>query len=235
MDPTARHWKVFDEGLPILTHEYSFGPGAANALAVGGERGLIVVSPPCRARAGVFDELGRYGMVRALVAPNAYHTMGVAEWKARFPDADVYAPAQSIARLRKVSGEQRIRPIDDIQAIAGKRVRFVDMPHYRTGETLICIDSSQGLVWYVTDVILNMKSLPSHPVARWLFRVSGSAPGLRFNNIAPLFMVRDRRALRRWILAEASRQKPRWIIPAHGEIVDLEADVASARRLLAAS
>ena len=28
-------WQVFDAELPILTHEYSFGPGTANALAVG--------------------------------------------------------------------------------------------------------------------------------------------------------------------------------------------------------
>ncbi len=86
-------------------------------------------------------------------------------------------------------------------------------------------------MWYVTDAILNMKALPRHAVARLLFGLTGSAPGLRFNNVAPLFMVKDRRALRRWLAAEADRQQPRWLIPAHGDVVDVEAERESVRRL----
>jgi hypothetical protein len=36
-----------------------------------------------------------------------------------------------------------------------------------------------------------MPQLPAHPIARFAFRVSGSAPGLRMNGIAPLFMVKE--------------------------------------------
>ena len=36
MQTTPHGWKVFDAATPILTYEYSFGPGTANALAVGG-------------------------------------------------------------------------------------------------------------------------------------------------------------------------------------------------------
>jgi hypothetical protein len=42
--------------------------------------------------------------VRALIATNAFHTLGIASWKARFPDASVFAPAQSLARVTQVSG-----------------------------------------------------------------------------------------------------------------------------------
>lgn len=94
MQPTSQGWKVFDAAIPVLTCSYSFGPAPANALAVGADGGLFVVSPPYHATEGAFEQLRQYGAV------------------------------------------------------------------------------------------------------------SGSAPGLRFNNIAPLFMVRDRRALRRWLAAE---------------------------------
>lgn len=64
-----------------------------------------------------------------------------------------------------------------------------------------------------------------------VFHTLGSAPGPRDNGVAPPFMMRDRRAVRRWPGAKAARQKPRWLIPAHGDIVDLDANTEARRRL----
>ncbi|MBK7662563.1 MAG: hypothetical protein IPJ21_03255 [Sterolibacteriaceae bacterium] len=232
MDKTPHGWNVFDAQTPILTYAYSFGPGIANALAVGCEGGLMVLSPPRKAE-GAFEDLERFGAVRALVATNAFHHMGLAKWKARCPAAELFAPAQSIARVERQTGLRDIQPIDNARAITGPRLDLVDMPFYKTGEVLLRVDSAHGLVWYVTDVIMNMRELPRHPLARLAFRLSGSAPGLRYNNIAPLFMVRDKAALRRWLADEARNKPPRWLIPAHGDIVDLAADPDAARRLFA--
>lgn len=232
-DTTPHGWNLFDERTPILTHAYSFGPGIANALAVGGENGLVVVSPPRRVTTGVFEDLARFGRVRALVAPNAFHYMGLPEWKAHFPDAQLFAPAQSIARVAKKTGLEGVRPLAAAAGIAGARLELVDMPYYRTGEALVRIATDRGTVWYVTDVVLNMPELPAHPVARFVFRATGSAPGLRYNNVAPLFMVRDRAALRRWLAGEAAKDPPRWLIPAHGDIVDWSAAPGAAARFFA--
>lgn len=228
--PSTARWKVFESATPILTYEYSFGPGEANALAVGGKEGLVVVSPPCRAPAEAFDELSRYGVVRALVAPNAFHHLGLAEWKARFPGAAVFAPAQAVARVAKHSG-LHVQPIAEAASLLGDRLEIVDMPHYKTGELLVRIASARGCVWYVTDVIMNMPVLPRNPIAGLVFRLSGSAPGLRFNNIAPLFMVNDKAALRRWIADEFRKAPPAWLIAAHGDPVDFEANPKAARDL----
>ena len=230
MHPTPR-WTVFDPDARILTCEYSFGPGLATSLAAGGDAGLVIVSPPCRVAGTVLDEVERFGPVCALVASNAFHHMGLAQWKARFPQAALFAPAQSIARVQKQSGLQDIRPLAEAGALTGPRLSLIDMPHYRTGEVLVRIDAARGRVWYVTDVILNMPVLPRHPVARLLFGLTRSAPGLRFNNLAPLFMVRDKAALRRWIADEAAQRPPRWLIPAHGDVVDFQADPQAGRRL----
>ena len=224
-------WKVFDAKLPILTCEYSFGPGTATALAVGGKTGLIVVSPPCRVAEGVFADLSRYGSVRALIASNAFHYLGLAEWKARFPGAALFAPTQSILRVEKRSKLYGIRPLSETIPIAGPRVELIDLPHYKTGEALVRIASDRGSVWYVTDVIMNLRAPPSNPVVRLLFRLSGSGPGLKFNNIAPLFMVADKAALRRWVADEFRRAPPRWLIPAHGDIVEFAANPGAASAL----
>jgi len=202
MQTSGHVWKVFDALTPILICEYSFGHGLANALAVGGKEGLFVISPPCRAGPQAFETLSQYGAVRALVASNAFHHLGIPEWKTRFPDAEIFAPAQSMARVAKHSGLRGIRPLAQAASIAGSRLELVDMPHYKTGEALARIVTDRGLVWYVTDLIMNMSVLPPHPLAKLMFRLTGSAPGLRFNNIAPLFMVKDKQALRRWVADE---------------------------------
>lgn len=233
MDNGSGTWQVFDDQTPVLTFEYSFGPGLATALAVGGADGLVVVSPPCWVSAAVFDTLAQFGPVRALVASNAYHHMGLSEWKARFPDAQVFAPAQSIARVEKKTGLGSIRPLAEADAFTGPRLELIDMPHYRTGEVLVRIDTARGLAWYVTDIIFNFPDLPPHPIARFVFRITGSAPGLRWNNIAPFIMMKDKGAVRRWLAAEAASKPPRWLIPAHGGIVDFEAEPEAAKRLFA--
>ena len=231
MQATVQGWKVFDPRTPILTCEYSFGPGVAVSLAVGGQNGLVVVSPPCRVAAGAFDELSPYGEVRALVASNAFHHMGIPEWKARFPSAAIFAPVQAIARVEKRSGLSGIRALYDAASITGTRLELVDMPHYKTGEVLVRIITDRGLVWYVTDVIMNLPVLPKNPMAKLMFGLSHSGPGLKFNNIAPLFMVADKAALRRWVADEFRKSPPRWLIPAHGEIVDFEASPDAGRAL----
>jgi hypothetical protein len=231
---TPHGWKVFDAGLPILTYEYSFGPGTSTALAAGGRDGLIVVSPPCRVEPGVLDDLAPFGAVRALVASNAFHHLGLPAWKARFPDAALFAPAQAVARVTRKTGLGGVRPLADAAAIAGPRVELVDMPYYRTGEVLVRMTTDRGAVWYVTDIIMNWPVLPKNPVARIMFGLSGSGPGLKFNNISPLFMVKDRKALRRWFADEFRKAPPTWLIPAHGDVVDFTADAAAPRSLFGA-
>ena len=231
MDTTKNGWKVFDAHTPILTYEYSFGPGTANALAVGVEGGILVVSPPCRVASGVFEDLSPYGSVRALVASNAFHYLGLAEWKARFPDAALFAPAQAIARVERQSRLLGIRPLAEAASITGSRLELTDMPHYKTGEVLVRVATERGLVWYVTDIAMNLPVLPRNPVFQLLFRLSGSGPGLKLNNIAPLFMVRDKAALKRWLAAEFEKAPPSWLIPAHGDIVECVANQDAVRKL----
>jgi hypothetical protein len=221
MDKTPPRWRVFDPETPVLTCAYSFGPGTANALAVGTPAGLFVLSPPARAADAVFDELGVYGTVAALVAPNAFHHMGLVEWKKRFPQAPVFAPVQAVARVSRKTHIAEVQPVGAARELAGPRVELVDMPHYRTGEILARVESRRGLAWYVTDVVSNLPSLPSNPLIGFIYSASGSAPGLKFNNFASLFMVRDKRALKRWLAAECRQDPPRWLIPAHGEIAEL--------------
>lgn len=234
MEARPSAWDVFDAATPVLTCTYSFGPGTANALAIGGVEGLFVVSPPYRAPAGLFDDLARYGVVRALVASNAFHYLGIPEWKARFPEADIFAPAQSVGRVQRKTGLTGIKPLAQAQPLAGAGLDLIDMPHYKTGEVLVRAATGRGRMWYFTDFVFNLPALPPNLIVKALFGLSRSAPGLRVNNIAPLFMVKDKPALKRWLADEMRRDAPQWLIPAHGDIASIRSPADTARELFGA-
>jgi hypothetical protein len=226
-------WQVFDGDMPVLTCSYAVGPAVSNALAVGTPNGLVLVSPPYRAPETVYEGLQEYGHVGALVASNAFHHMGIPEWKARFPDAQVFAPAQSVHRVRKKTHIEEVSPLATAASRTGERLELTDMPYYRTGEALVRIQTTRGLAWYVTDIILNIRELPRNPLLKLVFKLTASAPGLRFNKIGPKLMVRDGRALKAWLKQEYNRTKPRWLIATHGAIADLEAEREAVNRLFA--
>jgi len=208
-------WTVAEPSLPALTCTYSFGPGLANALAFVVDGGVVVVSPPSRPTEGTFAELEKHGPVRALIAPNSFHHLGLPAWKARYPDAPIFAPAQSIARIEKQSKLSGLRPVAEAAKLVGDRVELLDMPHYRTGEILIRWRVDGGWAWYVTDVAMNITS-PLKGLFGLVFRLTKSTPGFRRNAVGGTFMVKDKRALYAWIAEQAEKTPPRLLVMCHG-------------------
>jgi hypothetical protein len=93
------------------------------------------------------------------------------------------------------------------------------MPHYKTGEVLVRYKNGDQLVWYVTDVIMNLKELPPKFPFNLMFKWTKSAPGLRPSGIAAMFMVKDKASLYRWIRAELDAHPPTALVPCHGDAV----------------
>jgi hypothetical protein len=224
----ASSWTVVEPSLPALTYTYKFGPGIANALAVPVSGGFAVVSPPCNAPDTMFTGLEEHGPVRALVAPNAFHSLGLAPWKARYPDVPIFAPAQSIPRLQKQTKLTGLRPVAEMKELLGDRVEIVDMPHYKTGEVLVRWRIEGGYGWYLTDVMFNMPKLPPGPFGL-MMRWTRSGPGLRRNALAGLFMVKDKRALYGWLAEQAEKTPPTLLVACHGD-TERPADPAAAIR-----
>jgi hypothetical protein len=224
-------WNLVDADVPLLTYTYSFGPGLATALAVGVDGGLAVVSPPCNVPDDAYASLEKHGAVKALVASNAYHHMGLAPWKKRFPDAVVYAPAQAVGRVQKQSGLAGIKPLADMPR-ASNGTELVDMPHWKTGEVLVRAPGKGGKpVWYVTDVVMNLPRLPPG-LFGLLFKVLKTAPGIRFNKMASLFMMKDAAAVKRWLLDEATKAPPSRVLVCHGDHFDVSPDLRELRAAL---
>jgi hypothetical protein len=226
-------WTVVEPNLPALAHRYSFGSGYATSLALTlADGGIIVVSPPSNVADAVYTDLEARGPLRALIAPNAFHSMGLAPWQARYPSVPIFAPVQSIPRLQKTTKLSVIRPLEEAAGLVGDCVELVDMPHYKTGEALIRWRTEGGWAWFMTDVAFNLPKLPPGPfglVMKW----TKSAPGFRRYALAPLFMIKDKRKLYAWIEEQAAKTPPVLVVPCHGEPVTLADPVAGVRAAFA--
>ena len=231
---TTTAWNVVDSAVPLWTWQYSFGHGIANGMAVGIEGGWAVVSPPYNAPDSAYQALADKAPVKALVASNAFHHMGLPAWKQRFPDAVVYAPTQALTRIEKQTRLTGIKPLSELAAVAGSRVDFIDLPHYRNklGEVLVRVHTDAGCVWYTTDIVMNIPALPMLSPLGLMFRLTNSGPGFRFGNLPALLMVRDRPALKRFLLDTAEQNPPSMIVTAHGAPIKLDQPVSELRGLM---
>ena len=220
-------WNIIDDEALVLWREYSFAKGAyATTLVFRGVDGLVVVSPGKGMSDREYDALREHGEVRALVANNTFHHLGQPPWRARFPDAASYAPSGALKVLEKKAPGVPFRPLHDLALPA--HVRCDDPPGYKTGEAFFSIRTGKGTVWFTGDLLTNIQRTPGPPV-RWLFTWTGSAPGFRLFRPGVWLCVRDKKALRAWMLERLASDPPSIVVPAHGPTFDA-GDVARLAR-----
>ena len=237
MDTTANGWKVLDRAAGVLIYEYSFAKqGYANTfVARMANDKLLVVSPATRISDAALDDLREFGEVGAVIAPNGFHHLGVAEWRTKFPSARFFAAPETVLRVRqKNPGAGAFEPISLVPLVAGPRIGIGEVENTKCGETWVWVQVDSGHIWFVSDILANIPKLPSNPVAKLLFWLSKSAPGYRVFHLAMRFMVKDKRATLRALSDEMKQRPPSMVVPAHG--VPLEgADVAEKTQALLAA
>jgi hypothetical protein len=220
-------WNIIDDEALVLWREYSFAKNAyATMLVFRGVDGLVVVSPGTGVSDREYDALREHGEVRALVANNTYHHLGQTPWRARFPDTVSYAPSGALKVLEKKAPGVPFRPLPDLAL--PEHVRSDDPPGYKTGEAFFSIRTRKGAVWFTGDLLTNIQRTPGPPL-RWLFTWTGSAPGFRLFKPGVWLVVRDKKALRAWMLDRLASDPPSFVVPAHGPMFD-DGDVAALAR-----
>jgi hypothetical protein len=219
-------WNIIDEDALVLWREYTFRDGAyATTLVFRGVDGLVVVSPGKGMAARELDALREHGEVRALVANNHFHHLGQSEWRARFPEAVSYAPSGALQALQKKS-DVPFRPLAELALPA--HVSCEEPPGYRAGDAFLRIRTGKGTVWFTGDLLTNIQHTPGPPL-RWLFTWTGSAPGFRLFKPGVWAFVRDRGALKAWMLERLASDPPSIVVSAHGPALEA-GDVASRTR-----
>lgn len=238
MQTTPHGWRIIDADAGVLSFTYAFGGTAtANCLTARlADGGLLVVSPPSKISAEAIDELAPYGPVRAIVANNGFHHLGIARWRERFGEARCFAAPGAAARIAKksaIAGE--LEPLAALTPALGDGVAVVEAPASKCGETWVRAPIADGYAWYASDILANLQALPPNFVVRLLFKWTRSAPGYRVFHLATRFIFKDKRAALRAMLEEVRRYPPTVMVPGHGEILTAPTLADDTQRVLAAA
>ena len=238
MQTTALGWTLIDAPAGVLSFTYGFGgEGQANCftarLASGG---LVVVSPPAEISEEALAELTTHGAVEAIVANNGFHHLGLARWRARFPDARLFAAPGAAERIAKKSRDAgALEPLSALEPLLPDTVSIVEAPTSRCGETWARAAIEGGHAWYTSDILANMQRLPRNLVVRTIFKLTKSAPGYRVFGLAVRIILKDRRAALGAMLADVRAHPPTVIVPGHGELLSGDALAAQTEGLLSAA
>ena len=217
---TAHGWTIIDPEAPVLIRAYSFGPATANCVVFGlGDRRLLVVSPARGLPDAAYDDLAPYGDVVALVAPNAYHNMGLGPWSERFPKAARFAGAGALARLEKKAAVKGFQPLEALAPMLPAGVTIVCPPGAKFGELMVRVRCGRGDVWFLNDLVGNA-DLPEKGLFRFLFKVTRSGPGFKVNRLFWMIGVKgSNAALRDWLLSLVDTHPPAVLLLGHGDFL----------------
>ncbi len=209
-------WEVFDAELPLVGLRY--GPQRTRMALVGLGRGdLLVMSPGGGLSEADWARVAEFGVPRWVLAPNHFHSAGIAAWKERYPTARVVAHPTAIPRLKtKVPGVE----FEDVSLLAAAlppSVRLMHPPTTKQGETWLSMRVADGCAWFVTDGIVNETKLPG--VVGGLMWLIGFRARLMVNPLFKRLFLGDLHAYQSWVLAGLDRDAPRLFIPSHGAVI----------------
>lgn len=222
METTPNGWTLIDRNAAVLTYEYSFNKsGKANTWAARMADGtLVVLSPAMGMPEAAFDDLLLFGNVSAIVATNGFHHLGVAQWRTRFPDARVFAPAKAAARIKKknpAAGE--FESLEGLNSRLSPNIGILDFDGTKCGEVAAWAKTESGYVWFASDLLSNFQTLPNNPIVRLVFKLSKSGSGYRVFNLAVKFIIKDRKGVMIRFLDTLRERPPTTVVPAHGATV----------------
>jgi len=164
-------------------------------------------------------EVRALGPVRHLVSPNKLHHLFLAAWKAKFPEAKLWGPASTIAKVRdhRFWGALAERaPADwagQIDQYYFANSSFLDelMFFHRKSRTAIIADLSQP---FSEDFL--KRHWPRW--LRWIARRARMTEGWGYPPVEVRFSFRHRAAARAKVQALIG-EAPERVVVAHGEIV----------------
>lgn len=218
-------WNTIDSAKRVFTTQYQSGPYLATTLVVGmGPDELCICSPPATTDLSVYYELERHGRVVAIVAPNAFHHAGLLTCRQRHPGAPIYAARDVAKKLCKKVPEigPEIRPIEDLSRALPAGVEIFVPPHLRTSDTMARIQTNQGAIWYVTEIVGNRAAPEKSVILRLLFWMTKSGPGFAVNKLVCLAMLKDKKKFRAWLLDELRQHPPHVLVVGHGKPLNSE-------------
>jgi hypothetical protein len=213
-------WKKVGDGIWVRVYQYNENALHTSAIALG-DGGLLVLNASTDMSDGDFAELDALGKVRALVAPGAFHNMGLPAWSARYPDAGIYGPAAAAKHIAKV--HPKLAPLQDLRALAAilpPDVEAFEVEGCGQPDVLLVVRRADGTTWFTNEIITNWAGWPNALVFRLLFKLTGSGPGLNVNTMALMFIKGKKPVVKAFHEGKLASHPPTRLVPCHGEVLE---------------
>lgn len=172
--------------------------------------GGTLIHSPTRLGERAFAEIDAIGAPRFLFAPNHFHHLGIPAFAARYPIARVIAAPRALPRLRRklrMSLEEApasVGPITVHPALGAK-----------SGEAFLSLDTGRGRAWIVGDAFFNVVG-ETYGLRGAFLRWANVVPHLKIGKTFRWLALDDIAAYREWLRALFVKERPSWLLPAHG-------------------
>ena len=158
------------------------------------------------------QELDLLGPVRVMVAPNRYHRMDCAVYKARYPSAKLVAPRAARSQVEKVAAVDA--DAEDFLPACGIRVH---VPRgTRPGELVYEVPLNDGAALVCADLLFNIPDAGGGFHGFVLKHVTLSVGPLGVSRIFRLLVLQDRAVYADWVASLGEIPSLRVLSVAHG-------------------
>ncbi|HKQ70499.1 MAG TPA: hypothetical protein VJT73_14220 [Polyangiaceae bacterium] len=182
--------------------------------------GEIVVHNPITLDGGAMKELDALGSPAFVIIPNGWHRLDAGAFQARYPQARVFAPQGSrakVARVVEVAGTFAEFPLD-------KSVSLTELDGTRAAEGVMFVRSDGRTTLVFTDAIFNMPH--GHGFTGFLLRyITQSTGGPRVSRVAKLMLIKDKPAFAAHLERLATPDVHRIIVAHHQTITERPVEV----------
>jgi len=213
-------WKRVARGLWV--GEYTNGSNVIHTSVVDmGDGSLMAISPGTGMSDADFDELDALGPVKALVSPGAFHHLGMPSWKARYPDAPLFGPQSSIAHIKKQQpGLEAVQGFDALRPLLSDEFDLGEVDACRHPDIFLALTRDGQTSWFTNELLTNNADWPSSFVFRWVFKLTGNAPGLQANTLTAMFIGAKKPLVKAFYEAKVKSCPPTRLMPCHGDVLE---------------
>jgi hypothetical protein len=176
--------------------------------------GRLLVHSPTWLGDDTFGRVAAHGDPAILFAPNHFHHLSLARFRARWPKAVAVASETAIPRLR-AKGHEGLVPIDAVANLLPHGARWLPCAGTRAGEAFLSVDDEGARTWVVSDAFFNV-ARPVTGVAGLALRALQSTGGLRIGSTFLWLALRKVAAYRAWIMDALARESPAKMFFSHG-------------------
>lgn len=214
------NWKP--AGIGVWVREYAFRGNTVNSSAVAlANGGLLVLSPGTEVPEADFAALDALGTVNALVAPGAFHNMGLSSWSERYPDAGLFGPTSAIAHIAKQHPKLKaLQPPDALRPLLTDEFDLGEVEGCKQPDLFLSLKRGGETTWFTNELLTNNIDYPPNIVFSLLFKLFGDHPGVNVSSLACMFIGANKPKVRSYLESKLASVPPTRLVPCHGSLVE---------------